>query len=102
MVGKMFSPQFFKESISNVGVLTLIATLLLTSLLSSVAGSTTVRYPVSICRKQEVLILCAVLVDSWGQCKDADVLLESPSAMAGIHIAEALRKFSLRWPKSSS
>jgi hypothetical protein len=32
-----------------------------------------------------------VLVDSWEQCKDADVLLESPSAMAGVHIAEALR-----------
>jgi hypothetical protein len=33
-----------------------------------------------------------VLVASWEQCKDADVLLESPSAMAGVHIAEALRK----------
>jgi hypothetical protein len=33
-----------------------------------------------------------VLVDSWEQCKDADVLLESPSAMAGVHIAEALRE----------
>ena len=33
-----------------------------------------------------------VLVDSWGQCQDADVLLESPSAMAGVHIAEALRE----------
>jgi hypothetical protein len=32
-----------------------------------------------------------VLVDSWEQCQDADVLLESPSAMAGVHIAEALR-----------
>jgi hypothetical protein len=39
-------------------------------------------------------MLCAVLVDSWEQCQDADVLLESPSAMAGIHIAEALREFS--------
>ncbi len=39
-------------------------------------------------------MLCAVLVDSWEQCKDADVLLESPSAMAGVHIAEALREFS--------
>jgi sterol 3beta-glucosyltransferase len=35
--------------------------------------------------------LSVVLVDSWEQCKDADVLLESPSAMAGVHIAEALR-----------
>lgn len=39
-----------------------------------------------------MLILHTVLVDSWGQCKDADVLLESPSAMAGVHIAEALRE----------
>ena len=31
-----------------------------------------------------------VLMDSWEGCKDADVLLESPSAMAGVHIAEAL------------
>ena len=29
-------------------------------------------------------------MDSWEGCKDADVLLESPSAMAGVHIAEAL------------
>jgi hypothetical protein len=36
--------------------------------------------------------LSVVLVDSWEQCKDADVLLESPSAMAGVHIAEALRE----------
>ena len=35
-----------------------------------------------------------VLVESWDQCKDADVLLESPSAMAGVHIAEALRESS--------
>lgn len=38
------------------------------------------------------LILHTVLVESWEQCKDADVLLESPSAMAGVHIAEALRE----------
>ena len=31
-----------------------------------------------------------MLVDAWESCKDADVLLESPSAMAGVHIAEAL------------
>jgi hypothetical protein len=35
-----------------------------------------------------------VLVDSWEQCKDAEVLLESPSAMAGVHIAEALRELN--------
>lgn len=29
-------------------------------------------------------------MDAWKACLDADVLLESPSAMAGVHIAEAL------------
>jgi hypothetical protein len=37
----------------------------------------------------------AVLEDSWKQCQDADVLIESPSAMAGVHIAEALSRSSL-------
>lgn len=37
----------------------------------------------------------SVLLDSWAGCKDADVLLESPSAMAGVHIAEALSMPSL-------
>lgn len=31
-----------------------------------------------------------MLVEAWEQCKDADVLVESPPAMAGVHIAEAL------------
>jgi len=67
---KMFSPQFFKESISNFRSW-----------------------------------LDDLLVDSWAQCKDADVLLESPSAMAGIHIAEALhipyfRTFTMPWTKT--
>ncbi|KAG8688081.1 hypothetical protein FRC11_006092 [Ceratobasidium sp. 423] len=31
-----------------------------------------------------------LLIDSWKQCQDADVLIQSPSAMAGAHIAEAL------------
>lgn len=35
-----------------------------------------------------------MLVESWEQCKDAEVLLESPSAMAGVHIAEALRELN--------
>lgn len=34
-----------------------------------------------------------VLVDAWEQCQGADVLLESPSAMAGVHIAEALSMY---------
>ncbi|VDC02382.1 unnamed protein product [Peniophora sp. CBMAI 1063] len=46
-----------------------------------------------------------LLVDAWTQCKDADVLLESPSAMAGVHIAEALkipyfRTFTMPWTKT--
>jgi len=67
---KMFSPQFFKEGLSNFRSW-----------------------------------LDQLLVDSWGQCKDADVLLESPSAMAGVHIAEALhipyfRTFTMPWTKT--
>lgn len=58
---------------------------------SSVPGLTTVRFLDFIPRDREFLTLQTVLVDSWEQCKDADVLLESPSAMAGVHIAEALR-----------
>jgi hypothetical protein len=46
----------------------------------------------SIYQDRQYLIVHKVLVDSWEQCKDADVLLESPSAMAGVHIAEALRE----------
>jgi hypothetical protein len=62
---------------------------------SSVPGLTTVRFLDSIPQGRESLILQTVLVDSWEQCKDADVLLESPSAMAGVHIAEALRMLLL-------
>ncbi|TDL23150.1 UDP-Glycosyltransferase/glycogen phosphorylase [Rickenella mellea] len=69
---KMFSPQFFKESLGNF-------------------------------RKW----LDELLVDAWEQCKDADVLLESPSAMAGVHIAEALhipyfRTFTMPWTKTTA
>ena len=35
-----------------------------------------------------------VLLEAWEQCKDAEVLIESPPAMAGVHIAEALSE----WP----
>ncbi|KAI5117363.1 hypothetical protein M0805_002477 [Coniferiporia weirii] len=68
---KMFSPQFFKESLSNFRTW-----------------------------------LDDLLVDAWEQCKDADVLLESPSAMAGVHIAEALnipyfRTFTMPWTKTA-
>lgn len=35
-----------------------------------------------------------MLNEAWEQCKDANILLESPSAMAGVHIAEALSAYS--------
>lgn len=41
-------------------------------------------------------LFAKVLIDAWEQCKDADVLLESPSAMAGVHIAEKLGMSSLQ------
>lgn len=31
-----------------------------------------------------------LLKDSWESCHDADVLIESPSTMSGIHVAEGL------------
>ncbi|KAJ7784602.1 glycosyltransferase family 1 protein [Mycena metata] len=47
-----------------------------------------------------------LLLDSWESCQGADVLLESPSAMSGVHIAEALnipyfRTFTMPWTKTS-
>lgn len=67
---RMFSPEFFKESISKFRPW-----------------------------------LDQHLADSWEACKSADVLLESPSAMAGVHIAEALnipyfRTFTMPWTKT--
>lgn len=32
-----------------------------------------------------------LFAESWKACQDADVLIESPSTFAGIHIAEALK-----------
>ncbi|KAF5389258.1 hypothetical protein D9757_003518 [Collybiopsis confluens] len=68
---KMFSPEFFKESLSHF-------------------------------RNW----LDTLLVDAWESCQGADVLIESPSAMAGVHIAEALhipffRAFTMPWTKTS-
>ncbi|KAJ6584932.1 hypothetical protein B0H19DRAFT_402540 [Mycena capillaripes] len=67
---KMFSPEFFKESIQNFRPW-----------------------------------LDQLLLDSWESCQGADVLLESPSAMSGVHIAEALnipyfRTFTMPWTKT--
>ncbi len=46
-----------------------------------------------------------LLESSWIACQDSDVLIESPSAMAGIHIAEALqipyfRAFTMPWTRT--
>ncbi|CAK1366767.1 unnamed protein product [Cercospora beticola] len=49
--------------------------------------------------------LDSLLVSSWKACQGADILIESPSAMSGIHIAEALeipyfRAFTMPWTRT--
>jgi len=49
--------------------------------------------------------LDALLMSSWRACQGAELLIESPSAMGGIHIAEALeipyfRGFSMPWTRT--
>lgn len=46
-----------------------------------------------------------LLSSAWKSCQDCDLLIESPSAMAGIHIAEALRipyfrGFTMPWSRT--
>ena len=46
-----------------------------------------------------------LLTSAWTACQDSDILIESPSAMAGIHIAEALgipyfRAFTMPWTRT--
>ena len=46
-----------------------------------------------------------LLESSWKACQRSDILIESPSAMAGIHIAEALeipyfRAFTMPWTRT--
>jgi sterol 3beta-glucosyltransferase len=48
-----------------------------------------------------------VLLDAWNACYDVDVLIESPSAMAGVHIAEArhipyFRAFTMPWTRTNA
>ena len=48
-----------------------------------------------------------LLKTSWEACQGTDVLIESPSAMGGIHIAEALRipyfrAFTMTWSRTRS
>lgn len=45
--------------------------------------------------------------ESWLACQEADILIESPSTMAGIHVAEALgipyfRAFTMPWTTTST
>ncbi|KAF2152471.1 glycosyltransferase family 1 protein [Myriangium duriaei CBS 260.36] len=49
--------------------------------------------------------LDTLLTTAWDACQGSDVLIESPSAMAGIHIAEALgipyfRAFTMPWTRT--
>lgn len=49
--------------------------------------------------------MSTLLDTAWVACQDSDVLIESPSAMAGIHIAEALRipyfrAFTMPWTRT--
>ncbi|ODH38738.1 hypothetical protein ACO22_02211 [Paracoccidioides brasiliensis] len=46
-----------------------------------------------------------LLSSAWKSCQNSDILIESPSAMAGIHIAEALgipyfRTFTMPWTRT--
>jgi sterol 3beta-glucosyltransferase len=46
-----------------------------------------------------------LLKTSWEACQGSDVLVESPSAMSGFHIAEALqipyfRAFTMTWTRT--
>ena len=46
-----------------------------------------------------------LLISAWKACQETDLLIESPSAMAGIHIAEALqipyfRAFTMPWTRT--
>ena len=46
-----------------------------------------------------------LLTSAWSACQDSDMLVESPSAMAGIHVAEALgipyyRAFTMPWTRT--
>ncbi|KAK2743245.1 Sterol 3-beta-glucosyltransferase [Myotisia sp. PD_48] len=48
-----------------------------------------------------------LLASAWKGCQDSDILIESPSAMAGIHIAEALqipyfRAFTMPWSRTKA
>lgn len=38
-----------------------------------------------------------LLASAWKACQDSDMLIESPSAIAGYHVAEALRIPYYRW-----
>lgn len=88
---QMFSPQFFKTSLANVSYyFAFDGTNTLTTIMKYRSWLDQRRWfppPYDILSH-----LSSVLHDAWDSCVDAEVLLESPYAMAGVHIAEALRK----------
>ncbi|KAL8278984.1 hypothetical protein RQP46_008653 [Phenoliferia psychrophenolica] len=48
-----------------------------------------------------------LFAESWAACQEADILIESPSTFAGIHVAEALgipyfRAFTMPWTSTST
>jgi sterol 3beta-glucosyltransferase len=83
----MFTVSFLKEGIQKVGP-------------RRTTGKT------SLCvRLQFRGWLDDLLYSSWEACQGSDLLIESPSAMGGIHIAEALRipyfrAFTMPWTRT--
>ena len=100
----MFSPQFFKEGLTNVSRTFVIW--LLHSFDPFICNSLGIGWTtVSVGAATHLTLanlFVEVLIDSWKQCQDADVLIQSPSAMAGAHIAEALSMCSSTFPRSNS
>lgn len=87
----MFSPQFFKTSLANVSYYSASdGANTLTTILKYRSWLDQRMWLPSPCDISSYL--SSVLHDAWDSCVDAEVLLESPYAMAGVHIAEALRK----------
>lgn len=95
----MFSPDFFMESLTNVSRSIMFAFLMLI-VPSFGHGLTNVRLSIRRFFGADPPFT-PVLLDAWDACQGADVLLESPSAMAGVHIAEALGELSL-WRSSNN
>lgn len=102
---KMFSPGFFKESLGGFR-----------QWLDDVSQLTYMLFffwPLPSSQRADDLgrsvrlLSLQLFHDSWVACQDADVLIESPSVFAGIHIAEGLgipyfRAFTMTCESNSS